>query len=159
VFTRHVMHVEPALRNDAVGVVELGWFREMGDVAGMNDEGWLDCKRIDLGERFLERAERVRICRLIESDMAVADLEKGQPARFGSSRLADNADRTRYAGSDGPQDPGTSPGHAFEDFAPADAARLTLIRTHRQSPLKPARGFKQQIADVAIYSCACGSAA
>src|SRR4029077_3359417 len=40
---RHVMHVEPRLRDDAVGVVEFG---EMGDIAGVNDEGWLDRKRI-----------------------------------------------------------------------------------------------------------------
>src|SRR5262249_834237 len=40
VFARHVMHVEPRLRDDAVGIVEFGWLGEMGDIAGMNDEGW-----------------------------------------------------------------------------------------------------------------------
>src|SRR6266446_6382268 len=73
-FTRNVMHVEPGLRDDAVGIVEFGWFGEMGDIAGMNDEGWLHAKSLDLADRFLERAQRVGIGRLVEPDMAVADL-------------------------------------------------------------------------------------
>ena len=68
------MHVEPGLRDDAVGVVEFGRLGEMGDIAGMNDEGWLHAKRLDLADRFLERAEGVGIGRLVEPDMAVADL-------------------------------------------------------------------------------------
>src|ERR1700756_1909158 len=38
VLARHVMHVEARLRDDAIGVVEFGWLREVGDVAGVNDE-------------------------------------------------------------------------------------------------------------------------
>jgi hypothetical protein len=34
----HVMHVEPGLRDDAVGIVELGNLRQMTDVAGMDHE-------------------------------------------------------------------------------------------------------------------------
>ena len=60
VFARNVMDVEPGLRDDAVGVVEFGWLGEMGDIAGMNDKGWLHAKRLDLADRFLER-NRVRI--------------------------------------------------------------------------------------------------
>src|SRR6516162_10486167 len=59
VFARHIMHVEPGLRDDAVGIVEFGRLGEMGDIAGMNDEGWLHAKRLDLADRFLERAEGV----------------------------------------------------------------------------------------------------
>ena len=83
VFARHVMHVEPGLRDDAVGVVEFGRLGEMGDIAGVNDEGWLDRKRLDLVDRFLERADGVGVGRLVEPDMAVADLQEGQPTRFG----------------------------------------------------------------------------
>src|SRR5262249_42920243 len=137
VFARHVMHVEPRLRDDAVGVVEFGRLGEMGDIAGVNDEGWLDRKRIDLVQRFLERADSVRVRRLVESDMAVADLQEGQPTRFDGPCLADNAHRARDPAGDGPQDAGTGPGHAFENFAPADAALVVVIRSHRQSPLKP----------------------
>src|SRR5215813_6497768 len=137
VFARHIMHFEPGLRDDAVGVVEFGRLGEMGDIAGMNGEGWLHAERLDLADRFLERAEGVGIGRLVEPDVAVADLQEGQPARFGSSRLADNAHRARDPAGDGPQDAGTGPGHAFENFAPADAALVAVIRSHRQSPLKP----------------------
>src|SRR3984893_14157094 len=137
VFARYVMHVEPRLRDDAVGVVKFGRLGEMGDIAGVNDEGWLDRKRIDLVQRFLERADRVRVRRLVESDMAVADLQEGQPARCDGLCFADNAHRARDAAGDGPQDAGTGPGHAFENFAPADAALVAVIRSHRQSPLKP----------------------
>src|SRR5436190_23654202 len=38
VLARHIMHVEPRLRDDAIGVVEFRWFREMGDVASVNEE-------------------------------------------------------------------------------------------------------------------------
>src|ERR1700733_2063272 len=38
VLARHVMHVELGLRDDALGVVELGGLRQMGDVAGMDHE-------------------------------------------------------------------------------------------------------------------------
>src|SRR5512144_2253767 len=34
VLARHVMHVEPSLRDDAIGIVEFGHLGEMGDVAG-----------------------------------------------------------------------------------------------------------------------------
>src|SRR5262249_13746842 len=73
-FTRNVMHVEQSLRDDAVGIVEFGWLGEVGDIAGMNDEGWLHAKSLDLADRFLERAEGGGIGRLVEPDLAVADL-------------------------------------------------------------------------------------
>src|SRR4029077_5888982 len=137
VLAGYVMHVKPRLRDDAVGVVKFGRLREMGDIAGVNDEGWLDRKRIDLVQRFLERADSVRVRRLVESDMAVADLQKGQPTRFRCPCLADNAHRAGDAAGDSPQHAGTGPGHAFENLAAADAAIVAVIKSHRQSPLKP----------------------
>ena len=41
VFAGHVMHVEPRLRNDVIGVVEFLFLRQMGDVAGVDHEGRL----------------------------------------------------------------------------------------------------------------------
>src|SRR5215471_14741794 len=109
----------------------------MGDIAGMNDEGWLHAKGLDLADCFLERTEGIGVGWLVEPDMAVADLQEGQPARFGSRRLADNAHRTRHTACNGPQHAGTGPGLAFQDLAPADAAPIVVLRSHRQSPLKP----------------------
>src|SRR5205807_9339080 len=51
--------------------------------------------------------------------------------------FAANAPRARDPACDGPQDAGTGPSHAFANFAPADAALVDVIRSHRQSPLKP----------------------
>src|SRR6201988_3636787 len=119
----------------------------MGDIAGVNDEGWLDRKRIDLVQRFLERADSVRVRRLVEPDMAVAYWKEAQPTRGDCPCLADNAHRARDAAGDGPQDAGAGPGHAFENFAPADAALVAVIRSHRQSPLKPEFACKDQIGD------------
>jgi len=114
-----------------VGVVEFGRLGEMGDITRMNDEGWLH-RGLDLIDRFLERAEGVGVGRLIEPDMAVADLQEGQSTRFGSRRLADNPHRMRHAACDCPQDASTGPGHAFQDLAPADAVPVIVIRSHRQ---------------------------
>ena len=60
----------------------------MGDIARMNDKGWLHGKSLDLVDRFLERAQGVGVGWLVEPHMAVADLQEGQPTRFGSRRLA-----------------------------------------------------------------------
>ena len=70
------MHVEPGLRDDAIGIVEFVRLGEMGDVAGMDHKGRLHRQRLDLADGFLERAERVGIGRLVEADMAVADLQE-----------------------------------------------------------------------------------
>jgi hypothetical protein len=67
--------------------------------------------------------------------------------RFGSRRLADNAHRTRHAACDRPQDAGAGPGHAFQDLASADAAPVVVIRSHRESPLKPRPPPRHQIAN------------
>jgi hypothetical protein len=42
------MHVEASLRDDAVGIVELGQLGEMRDVAGVKDEGRLRGQRLIL---------------------------------------------------------------------------------------------------------------
>ena len=63
----------------------------MGDVAGVNDERGFDRHRLHLGDGFAERAERIRVCRLIEADVAVAHLQKRESGRFGRKRIADHA--------------------------------------------------------------------
>src|SRR6202040_3620242 len=121
VLARDVVNVEARLRDDAIGVVELGRLGEMRDIAGMNDECWLRRERADLLDGFLERADGIRIGGLVEADMAVADLQEREPARRRSLRFADDADGARYPARHGPQHARSRPGHAFQDFAPADA--------------------------------------
>ena len=85
---------------------------------------------LDLVDGFLERADGVRIGGLVEADMAVADLQEREPARRRSLRFADDAHGTRHPARHGPQHASSGPGHAFEDFAPADAVIATS-----QSPI------------------------
>ena len=49
----------------------------------MRDEGRPHGKRIDLVDRFLGRAEGVAVRRLVQPDMAVADLQECQTIRPG----------------------------------------------------------------------------
>ena len=69
-----------------IGVVELLILGQMGNVAGVDDEGRRRRHRVDLGDRLLKGAERIGIGRLVEADMTIADLQKGQIPRwrFGS---------------------------------------------------------------------------
>ena len=105
-----------------LGVVELGRLRQMGDVAGVDHEGRLDRQRLDLVDGFFQRAERIGVGRLVEADMAVADLQEGErrPPPCGM-RLADQAERARHAARDRPEHAGAGPGHAFQHLAAAQA--------------------------------------
>src|ERR1700757_3143666 len=102
-----------------IGVVELFVLRQVSDVAGMDDKGRLCRHRVDLGDRLLKGAERIGISRLVEADMTVADLQKGEVARFrvGGGSLADEAQRTRHAAAHGPENAGARPGHALQQPA------------------------------------------
>src|SRR6266446_2612291 len=110
----------------------------MGDVAGVNRERRLRQHRIDLGDRLLEGAKRVGIGRLVEADMAVADLQERHAGGLGRLRGTDQSQRTGYAARNGPQHAGTGPGHAFQHPAAADAASffiaVVIEFAHRQSP-------------------------
>jgi len=137
VLARHVMHVEFGLRDDAIGVVEFDRLRQMADVAGVDHEGRFDRHGVDPDDGFLQRAERVRIGRLVEADMTVADLQERHPGGFGGECRADQPEGTRHAARNGPQHPGAGPGHAFQDPAAADAGIVIVVvieLAHRLSP-------------------------
>ena len=131
---RHVMHIELGLRDDAFGIVEFGDLRQMGDVAGVNHEGRLLRHRYDLVDAFFKGAECVGIGRLVEADMAVADLQEGHPGRLGGLRRSDNAERARHAAGNGPEHAGTCPGHAFQHAASADTVIVAVVIAHGKSP-------------------------
>ena len=73
-----VMHVELGLRDDLVGVVELGGLRQMRDVAGVDHERRLRRQRLDAADGLLQRALGVGIGGLVEAHVAVADLQEGE---------------------------------------------------------------------------------
>src|SRR5207247_6145082 len=62
--------------------------------------------RSDLADRLLERADHVGIGRLVEADVAVADLQEAELAGLGSHGRVDDAERARHAARDCPQHPG-----------------------------------------------------
>src|SRR5436305_14552945 len=106
----------------------------MSDIAGVDHEGRFYRHRLDFADRLLERADRVGIGRLVEADMAVADLQEAQPGRLGGLRRADKAERARYPARNGPEHAGAGPGHAFQHPPAANAAAMFIVIAHRQSP-------------------------
>ncbi len=80
------MSCSPGMKNtgqarflqDLVGVVELVVARELRHVAGMNDEIRPFAERLHLGDGFAEGRAGVGIGRLVEADVAVADLQEGE---------------------------------------------------------------------------------
>src|SRR6516164_2837005 len=97
----------------------------MGDVAGVDDERRGCRHRVDLGDRLLERAERVRVGGFVEADMAVADLQKCEPARLRlcGRRLPEEAKRPRHTAAHRPEHAGPRPGHALQYSAAVDVCR------------------------------------
>jgi len=110
---------------------------EMGDIAGVNDEGWLDRSALILfsASSSVPRAFGFAglsnptwlslICRRSTHSVVTALASPIMPIELGTPPAT--VHRT----------PVPAPGHAFENFAPADAALVAVIRSHRQSPLKP----------------------
>src|SRR6266849_2219050 len=111
----------------------------MRDVAGVNDEGRLDRHRLHLGDSFAQRAERVRVRRLVKTDMAIAHLQKRESSGFGGNSIADQPHRVGNAAADGPEHPGTRPDHAFQHFTAAQSLS-TIVKalfSHVTSPCGP----------------------
>src|SRR5262245_23661927 len=70
----------PGASQNLLHVVELFGSRQVADVAGVQQELWRRRERIDLVHRSLQRARYVRIRRLVESHVAIADLREAQLA-------------------------------------------------------------------------------
>ena len=89
-------------------------------------------QRVDLRSTVsFEGAERVGIGRLVEADMAVAELDEGGTGGLGRGGLgrAEQAGRARYAAAYGPDHAGADPGRAFQQAAPVHDA-VVLIFGH-----------------------------
>src|SRR3954467_11651860 len=91
----HIEHRYADFLDDLLGVVELLLLREMADVAGVDHKGRLGGHGLDLGYCLPQRRKRIRVGRLIETDVTVADLQEREGvARQGAGRLgAGEADR------------------------------------------------------------------
>src|SRR4029077_12668846 len=80
VLARNVVDIELGLTDDLISVVEFVRLGQMGDIARVDHEGraCLHYQLLDLANGFAQRAERVRVGRFVEADMAVADLQEGE---------------------------------------------------------------------------------
>src|SRR5580698_1942474 len=92
----------------------------MREVAGVNEKLRLHWKRVDFVDRGLHCSDDVRISRLVESDVTVADLDKREVVlrRF---RVGSEQFRGGYAPGDRPDDTGSGPGHALKKASAVDA--------------------------------------
>ena len=71
--------------------VELGSLSQVAQIAGVNDEVGRDGKSVDLLDGCLQRAVHIRICRLVESNVAaLLQMQKGL-AKTGCSARRDPA--------------------------------------------------------------------
>src|ERR1017187_3318081 len=114
-------------------LVQRGEFRGLGhvaEIARVDDELGRLGQRIDLVHGGLQRSHHVRIGRLVEPDMAVADLHESHLAlglarvcRFGECARAENAD------DDGPDYACSSPGHAFEESPAVDSVVVVVVKS------------------------------
>src|SRR4029450_11004662 len=73
------------------------------------------------GVAFAQRATRVGVGRLVEADMAVADLEEGEGWSLGGEHLVEQAQGFRHAARQGPQHASPGP-HAFEGAPAGDSS-------------------------------------
>src|ERR1700722_16944377 len=127
VLARHPMNLHAGLAEHLVGVIELSRLGKMRDVAGVNDEGRFDWHRLYDGDSLAQRAERIRVRRLVKADMAIAHLQEREALGLRCKRIADQPHRVGDAAAHGPKHPGTRPDHAFQHF-PAAQSPSTILK-------------------------------
>ena len=104
-----------------LGVVELVIARELRDVAGVDDEVRLLRQRLDLGDSLPKSRAGIGIGRLVEADMAVAQLDEGERRggcameRRGKRRI--KADRAADPAVEREQSARPGPRHALQETA------------------------------------------
>src|SRR3954451_15942650 len=108
---------EPQLLQHLLRVVELFVTRELGHVACVDDEIWTLWQRLYLGDCLPEGRSRIGVGRLVEADVAVADLRKcerlkGRVLQRGR-KGGIQADRTADAPVEGKQRTSAGPSHTL----------------------------------------------
>src|SRR5206468_9575809 len=69
---------QAGLLQHLLGIVELIVARQLRHVAGVNDEIGLRRQRLHLGDRLAESGASIGIGRLVEADVAVAQLDEAE---------------------------------------------------------------------------------
>ena len=99
----------------------------MTDIAGMNDELRRMRKRVDFVYGGLQRGGDIRIRGLVESDMAIADLDEVKFALGSGGRSLAESPRAEDAAADGPENSGAGPSHALQESASIDAVVVVVV--------------------------------
>ncbi len=131
VLTRHI--ADRKLAQQLSGGIELGRPRQVGDVAGMEDQRRHFGQGQNLVARLDQCLDRLRVGFLVKADVAVAQLGKQQ--RPGRLRLAVAIQRKglRHTAGHGPDHAGPGPSRAFEQVPPRRGAHI--VCTHVKSPV------------------------
>ena len=97
VFAGDIEHflLTKALENLVQGV-EFGGLGKVGEVAGVENQFRLLDGRVDLIDCHLQRAVDISVSRLVEADVAVADLNESEVGGFGLAFLCAEKLRTGY---------------------------------------------------------------
>ena len=106
------------LAKGLLGHVEFAGFRQVADVAGMQNEGWALRQIVNFGDGQTGGAGHVGIGVFVKTEMGVADLGEMQSAAGQVGGLGGPDQRTfGDAAHHGPGDTRPGPSHAFQDVA------------------------------------------
>src|ERR1700685_1524246 len=101
----------------------------MADVAGVQQEVWRRRQRVDFIYGCLESSHNIRIGRLVEAHVAVADLNKAEVST--SAGMLGNIFRESpgngNAAAHGPYQTRPGPGHAFQKSAAVDNVVVEIL--------------------------------
>jgi hypothetical protein len=129
-----------ALENLVHGV-ELFGLREVGDVARVQHELGGHRERVDLVDGRLQRPHDIGIRRLVESHVAVADLDEAKLARRHGPRHAAQGERLQDAALHDAEGSRSGPRHAGQESPPVDPVVVVVdqelvssLRGHRLPP-------------------------
>jgi hypothetical protein len=133
-----VVHEDVVLSGDVEDLADLGPFEDLGDrvifigfrqvgqVAGVDQEVRRLRQCVDLSDRLLERGGHVLVRLLGEADVAIADLDKREVARLCPCKGFTERAGREYAAAGRPDEPRAGPGHALEETAPVHAVSVVI---------------------------------
>ena len=107
---------------DLVQRVKFGGLGKVGEVAGVENQVRLLDGGVDLVDGHLQGTVDVSIRRLVEADVAVADLNESEVGGFGLAFLSAEELRAGYAAGERPYYSGAGPLHALQKAAAVHVA-------------------------------------
>src|SRR5579862_5470430 len=106
----------------------------MRQISGVNEKVWRRGAGPNPVQGGLEGCRDVGICRLVEANMAIADLHKAE-IRLARRmpRAAAKSMRDGHSSHEAPNHPGSRPCHAFQEPAPIDSVATNALLCSRKT--------------------------